>query len=165
MLVSCKVIHGQSKLSNWSYAIWPSPGMSRHMILAAKKFSPAGTKAARAGCAPPAPFCPTGRHLGSAPLWGAFSLAASLGLMLRVRARLARPVLVWRTTPPPHAQGELCRCAPLPHQRGPRWLTPTAERRFRMNVMRNSRPQSWAETGIPPPARARPAARPLHPHL
>jgi hypothetical protein len=36
-------------------------------------------------------FCPYGRHLRSAPLWGAFSLAASLELMLRVRARFARP--------------------------------------------------------------------------
>ena len=36
-------------------------------------------------------FCPYGRHLRSAPLWGAFSLSASLELMLRVRARFARP--------------------------------------------------------------------------
>jgi hypothetical protein len=36
-------------------------------------------------------FCPYGRHLRSAPLWGAFSLSAWLELMLRVRARFARP--------------------------------------------------------------------------
>jgi hypothetical protein len=36
-------------------------------------------------------FCPYGRHLRSAPLWGAFSFAASLELVLRVRARVARP--------------------------------------------------------------------------
>src|SRR4051794_3931018 len=36
-------------------------------------------------------FCPHGRHLRSAPLWGAFSLSASLELMLRVWARFARP--------------------------------------------------------------------------
>jgi hypothetical protein len=36
-------------------------------------------------------FCPYGRHLRSAPLWGAFSLSASLELMLRVQACFARP--------------------------------------------------------------------------
>jgi hypothetical protein len=36
-------------------------------------------------------FCPYGRHLRSAPLWGAFSLSAWLELMLRMPARFARP--------------------------------------------------------------------------
>jgi hypothetical protein len=55
---------------------------------AAAKFTPKGSKMAqRRWCPSPAPFCPRGRVLAGAPLWGAFSLSASFGPMLRVRAR------------------------------------------------------------------------------